>query len=67
MTDDPLITITDVRRAGHCVSGARRWFEAYGIDFKAFLTNGVPASVMMATNDALGMRVVDIKRQTDGN
>lgn len=66
MSDDPVITITDVRRAGHCVSGARRWFEAHGLDFKDFLANGVPSSVMAATNDALGLRVVEIKRQTDG-
>jgi hypothetical protein len=55
---DLRITITDVRRAGYCASGARRWFEANGFDFRAFLKDGIPAPDLLATGDALAQRAV---------
>jgi hypothetical protein len=57
-----LITITDVRMAGLCASGARRWFEAYGLDFRDFVTNGIDAEVLLATGDAYALRVVEFTR-----
>lgn len=64
--DDPIITIGDVRRAGHCVSGTRRWFEAHNLDFKQFLTSGIRASEMAGTGDALGIRVVEFVKNDRG-
>lgn len=55
---DLRITISDVRRAGYCPSGARRWFEANGFDFRAFVKGGVSAADLTATGDALAARVV---------
>ncbi len=66
-TDDNLIiTIDDVMAAGHCARGTRRWFESYGLDFRAFLRNGIPAREMEATGDALGLDVVARKRGSRG-
>lgn len=62
MSDEPVITITDVRRAGHCVSGARAWFERHGLDFRAFLRDGIPAADMLATGDGQGIQVVERTR-----
>ena len=56
------ITITDIRLAGNCVSGARRWFEAYDLDFRDFLQNGIPVEKFLATGDALAVQVVERKR-----
>lgn len=56
---DLVITISDVRRAGHCVSGARRWFDAHGLDFRAFLKHGISAEAMLATGDGQGRQVVE--------
>lgn len=59
MTDIPedlVITINDLR-PGICVPGARRWFEANGLDFRDFLANGMNAR-QLATYDALSARVV---------
>lgn len=66
--DDLVITITDVRRAGHCVSGARRWFERHGLDFRHFLKHGIPAADMLATGDAQGRQVVErtVARRAEG-
>jgi len=66
MTDsDPLIRMEDVTRAGHCGSGARRWFEAYGFDFRAFIRDGLPASTLLATGDAFAQRVVTMRLEKD--
>ena len=64
MTTDPIITIDDVRAGGNCVRGARGWFDYYGLDFRLFLKEGLPASVLLATGDAMAIRVV--KRKLDG-
>jgi hypothetical protein len=55
---DLVITITDVRRAGYCASGAKRWFTDHGFDFRDVLKNGVSAEAMLATGDAMAERVV---------
>lgn len=57
MTSDPIVRIDDVRATNHCTRGARRWFEQHGLDFKAFLRNGLPASTIEATGDAFGKTV----------
>ena len=41
--NDEIITITDVRRI-ICVDGARKWAKAQGIDFRAFIRDGLPAA-----------------------
>jgi hypothetical protein len=56
-----LITITDIRNAGHCVSGARAWFREYDIDFRDFLKNGIDSEVLLATGDALAEQVIQRK------
>lgn len=61
--EDPIITITDIRRAGHCPAGARDWFRAHDLDFAAFLKNGLPASVLLTAGgedgDGLAEQVVE--------
>jgi len=59
------ITINDVRQAGYCVSGARRWFEQYGFDFKAFIRDGCTEEEFLARceGDACALRVVAVKRE----
>jgi hypothetical protein len=59
---DLTITITDVRRAGYCASGARKWFEAHGFDFRQVIKNGVSAEALLATGDGLAERVVRLTR-----
>lgn len=55
------ITITDIRLAGHCVSGTREWFAAYNLDFRDFIRNGIDADVLLATGDGLAVQVVERK------
>lgn len=65
---DIIIRIDDIRRAGHCVRGAGRYFEAHGMDFRSFIKNGIPADEFIEKGDALALRVVQrkIEREAHG-
>lgn len=57
-----VITIDDVRRY-HCVRGSKKWFEDHGLDFRKFLAEGILASELLSTGDALAQHVVTMKVQ----
>ena len=59
MSTSVIVTIDDVRAVGLCVNGSRTWFERHGLDFRAFLRKGLDAETLLATNDAMALRVVD--------
>lgn len=59
------ITITDIRAAGHCVSGARDWFARHRLDFRAFLKNGIAEEEFLATGDSLAAEVIKHKRERE--
>lgn len=67
MSDPDIITIADIRKAGHCVSGAKRWFAAYGLDFRTFLKKGIPVEEFLATGDGLAEKVVELKRKRESD
>ncbi len=60
-----MITVTDCRRAGHCATGIKRWFDDYDLDFRDFLKNGIDEEKFLATGDGRAHRVVELKRQRD--
>lgn len=49
-------------RTGFCGRGTRAWFARHGIDWLNFVREGVPASVLIATGDAMALRVVEHAR-----
>jgi hypothetical protein len=59
------VTIDDVMANGHCARGTRRWFERYGLDFRSFLKNGIPADQFLATNDGLAIAIVKRKLERE--
>lgn len=67
MDDQPelRITITDVTLAGHCPSGARRWFDDHDLNFRDFLAKGIAAADLLATGDAIANQVVSRKLQRE--
>lgn len=65
--DDPIITANDVRKAGHCiVPGLRDWCVVHNLDFRTFIKEGYPASVLLATGDELAARVIRMKGERNG-
>ena len=62
MSTDVTVTIDDVRAVGLCVNGTRAWFARHDLDFRAFLRKGLDAETLLATNDAMALRVVEHAR-----
>ena len=54
-----IVTIDDVRAAGLCVNGTRVWFARHDLDFRTFLREGCAAETLLATGDAMALRVVN--------
>jgi hypothetical protein len=63
--DPDRITIQDIRDAGYCASGARRWFSEQGLDFRDFMQNGILIADFLATNDGMAALVVTRKLERD--
>ena len=61
-----IITVTDCRRAGHCATGIKQWFDSHDLDFRDFLKNGIEEEKFLATGDAMAVRVVALKRDAGG-
>lgn len=57
-----IVTMEHIRAAKICSSGARTFFNRHGIDWTAFLNDGVPEEVLLQTGDAQAARVVEIAR-----
>ena len=62
MSADVTVTINDVRAAGLCVNGTRVWFARHDLDFRVFLREGCTAETLLATGDAMALRVVERAR-----
>lgn len=60
---EPRVTMAHIRRVHFCARGARAFFERYGLDWSAFLREGIPASQLEATGDALAARVCALARE----
>ena len=54
------VTIQDLRASRLCFQGARPWFRRHGLDWQDFLKDGLDAEILVATGDALALRVIAI-------
>lgn len=63
--EDLHISMTDITQAGYCARGTKGWFERKGLDFRAFLKEGIAAEDLLATEDAMAVRVVESKIQRE--
>lgn len=55
-----IIKMIHIRKAGYCSRGARVFFERHGLDWTEFLLNGIDASKLVATGDAMAIKVVEL-------
>ena len=55
-----IITMRDIRAAKMCSLGARAFFIRHGLDWSAFLKNGIDSDKVLATGDAMAIRVVEV-------
>lgn len=49
-------------RPGYCTQGGREWFAYYGLDWSAFVRDGIESEVIEALGDALGLHLVAFAR-----
>lgn len=64
VTTQHLFTIPGFsRRRGFCRGGARAWFARHGLDWNAFVRDGIDAGALTATGDAMALALVDWARQ----
>jgi hypothetical protein len=49
----------DITAAGLCCKGGRQWFVANGLDWAAFVREGIDAETIIKTGCPLGLRVVE--------
>ena len=72
-----VVTMQHVRAAAMpgvgvlCASGVRAWFALHGLDYRAFLHDGLPLETLEATGDAFALRACAVARaeeseMTDG-
>ena len=59
------VTIQDIRAARYCLPGVRPWFRRHGLDWQAFLDDGLPADSLRATGDALVEPVIRMAEERD--
>lgn len=45
-------------RGGYCARGARAWFERHGLDFRAFVRDGLDESAFLGTGDGMAAALV---------
>lgn len=58
-----IVTMRDVRAARMCSSGARKFFIRHGLDWQDFLKNGIESGALVATGDAMALKVVEVARE----
>ncbi|MBO8388090.1 hypothetical protein ID020_00005, partial [Pseudomonas aeruginosa] len=48
---------------GYCHGRAREFFKRHGLDWMAFLQDGIDADLLIATGDALALKLVEHARR----
>ena len=56
------ITMRDVRAAKMCSTGARKFALRHNIDWLKFIKVGIDSSELIATGDAMALRLVEVAR-----
>lgn len=62
-----IITMNDISRAGFCARKTPWWFADHGLDFRHFFKNGIPATDLAATGDALALKVIEMTLKARGD
>lgn len=67
--EDFIVTVEDwhnvrnLKGQTYCTKGARLWAKTHGLDFDKFVREGLPASVFLATRDAIAEEFVAAARK----
>lgn len=64
--EDFVITSRDLVDCGFCFGGQEQWFPVYGYNIRDIVKNGIKASELESTGDALALRAVKLMRERRG-
>lgn len=56
----------DEMQPRYCANGSRRWFARMGLDWAAFVRDGIESDVLEATGDAMALKLVEAVKVRDG-
>lgn len=60
ITTQHLYSVPDFKgSAGYCAKGSRLWFASHGLSWWDFVAHGLDEAVLIATGDALALRLVE--------
>lgn len=57
--------MSDIRRAHMCSKGSRDFFVRHGLDWSAFLQEGIDAEILLGTGDPMAQVVVQVARERE--
>lgn len=57
------VEMKHIRQARYCAKGARTFFEKHGFDWNDFLKNGIEETKLLATGDAMALKVVEVANE----
>ena len=57
-----MVRMEHIRAAKMCSGGTRAFFERHGLDWSAFLRDGIDAEELLATGDGMAKQVVEVAR-----
>lgn len=63
---EAIATMRHVRELGFCSRGGREFFARYGLDWSAFLREGIAVSALEATGDGLMIKLAAHARKEAG-
>lgn len=56
---EPRVYARHLRACGYClIPGGRDWAKHHGVDWRDFIKNGIPVSVLREVNDPMCQRVI---------
>lgn len=64
---DVIVRMKHARMCGFCSSGVRDWLALKGLDYSAFLSNGLPAPLLAGYKDPLADRMIEAAVQDKEN
>jgi len=56
-----------MRELRYCNRGARGFFARHGLDWRAFLAGGIDADRLLATGDAMALKVIEHAKKESGH
>ena len=60
--NDDLANIKHTRVLGYCSRGVREFFNRHNLDYSKFIKEGLPCDELLATNDSMAIKVVEVAR-----